>query len=36
MIEYNNLNATVGITALILPINGYYLIIGWHTVASER
>ena len=35
-IEFNNLNVSFEITALILPINGYNLIIGWPTLVSQK
>ena len=33
-IEFNNLN--IEVTALILPINGYDLIIGWPTLVTQK
>ena len=35
-IEFNNLNVSFEVTALILPINGYDLIIGWPTLVTQK
>ena len=35
-IEFNNLNVSFEVIALILPINGYDLINGWPTLVTQK
>jgi len=35
-IEFNNLNVSFEVTALILPINGHDLIISWPTLVTQK